>query len=118
MKYSRNKNGQSILEFCLLTICCAAALIAMSGYIMRAMQGAWKEQADELGIQYAPEKTIGTTIENSSRTALSVFWGANSTQLQDIAGIEGNESLTYFVNQEFILEDFSSKTVDEEIQYE
>ena len=50
----RNKRGQSILEYAVLIIVVIGALIAMSVYLRRGVQGRWKSAVDDVGEQYDP----------------------------------------------------------------
>jgi len=117
MKYLRNrKKGQSTLELALLTICCAGALIAMSGYIVRAMQGAYKNQADELGAQYAPGNTTGTTTETMTRESTVAYGMMNATNFSQVSGIPYEDlepDRYYFLNIEDVAEEEMTKVEDE-----
>jgi Flp pilus assembly pilin Flp len=44
----RHNNGQNILEYTMLILICAAALIAMTTYVQRAMNARLKQAQDEL----------------------------------------------------------------------
>lgn len=54
-------------------MCVVAALLAMQVYIKRGMQGRWRQVGDELGQQYSPTNTTGTsTLSYSSNSTTDV----------------------------------------------
>lgn len=61
MKKINCRRGISTVEFAALAVCLVIALIAMQGYVSRAMQGRLRQQADSIGEQYAPEDTASDT---------------------------------------------------------
>lgn len=44
----RKENGQNVLEYTMLIIICAVALLAMTTYVQRAMNSRLKQAQDEL----------------------------------------------------------------------
>lgn len=63
--------AQSTLEYAVIIACIVAALIAMQIYIKRGISGRLRAIADDLGEQYAPQKTtsdITTTITSDVTT--------------------------------------------------
>lgn len=67
------RKGISTVEFAALAVFLVVALIAMQGYVSRAMQGRLRQQADSIGEQYAPEDTTSdvTMTFNSSSTTIT-----------------------------------------------
>ncbi len=59
-----NHKGQTVLEYVLIFIIVAGALLAMQNYILRGVQGQWKASTDDLGEQYDP-RTADTSIRHS-----------------------------------------------------
>lgn len=117
MRSIMRKKGQSTLEFCVLTVGCVLALVAMSGYMIRAMQGAFKEQADELGAQYAPGVTEGYTLETYSSDASVGQKLYNHTDFADEMGIHSSEVIDgslYLLEKERINKETTTKMVYEE----
>ena len=111
-----NKKGQSALELCVLTACCAAALLAMSGYVIRAMQGTLRDQADELGSQYAPGKTVALSKEETSRASEIQYLMVDYQEFSAITGVptaELDKDRYYFVNQETITNEETSEFTNE-----
>lgn len=49
-----NRRGQSMIEYSMLVVIILGALIAMSHYFKRGVQGRWKSAVDEMGDQYDP----------------------------------------------------------------
>ena len=72
-KFLQNK-GQSSLEYTILIIMLCGALLAISLYFKRSLQGRWKDTVDGLGDQYDPRYTKSNIIyEIESNTFTSVF---------------------------------------------
>jgi Flp pilus assembly pilin Flp len=68
------RQAQSTLEFALLVVAVAAALIAMDIYLKRGIQGKLRQSADELGQQYAPGNTSSSiTTETSGHVITNVY---------------------------------------------
>lgn len=68
LKSSQNK-GQSILEYTVVIACLIAALVAMSVYIKRGVEGRLRVTSDSIGEQYSPRNTesdIATSQEGDS----------------------------------------------------
>jgi len=60
MKKIKKNKGQSTLEFAILLFCIVAALISMTVYIKRGIQGRLRTAAQEISqSQYAPGQTEG-----------------------------------------------------------
>lgn len=67
------RKAQSSLEYAVLIIAVVAALIAMTIYLKRGMQGKFRQGADELGSQYEPGKTTSDiTLESSGHVITNV----------------------------------------------
>ncbi len=61
------RKAQSALEYAMVVICIAGALIAMQKYIKRSMQGKLRDAADQVGEQYSAQTTkskLTQTITN------------------------------------------------------
>ena len=61
--------AQSTLEYAVIIVCLVAALLAMSVYLKRSVQGNLRKSADQLGEQYEPRETTGsftTTYSNKN----------------------------------------------------
>lgn len=72
-----NRRGQSTLEYALIFTAVVAALLAISVYMTRGMQGKLKESTDSIGRQFDPGNftnawktaSTGTTVSNENRVA-------------------------------------------------
>lgn len=53
--------GQNFIEFAVIAACVAAAFLGMRIYIKRSLEGKLRQSADEIGGQYSPASTAGTT---------------------------------------------------------
>ncbi|MBU1124497.1 MAG: hypothetical protein KKC84_00550 [Candidatus Omnitrophica bacterium] len=84
--------------------CIVAALIAMQGYLRRSIQGRLRSVADEIGQQYEPRATTGTS--SSSYSSFSYFNTSIVTE-EDVGKDMNNDNRTkkdtYGTKQESIL---------------
>ena len=71
------------MEYAVVAVCLVAALVAMSVYVKRAMQGRLRQAGDELGEQYAPKNTTGTITTTVSSRSFSNTTYVNETQMYD-----------------------------------
>lgn len=62
----RKKTGQSILEYTTLVVIVIGALIAMTFYMKRGIQGRWKDTIDSMGDQYDPDLVDSQINESMS----------------------------------------------------
>ena len=58
--YNHNR-AQSLLEYTVMIIIIMAVLLSMVSYVKRGIQGRWKSAVDDIGDQYDPRQTNGTT---------------------------------------------------------
>lgn len=100
----RNKcRGQSSLEYAIVIICLAAGLFAMQPYLQKAFQGRLRQQADELGQQYDPEKTSGTLTMTNKNTTKMISKTYDETQIKDLGGnldIDGDGEADFTLSKE------------------
>lgn len=54
-----NNKAQTFIEYSLIIVCVIGALITMQHYIKRALQGGWRNAADQIGDQYDPKHASG-----------------------------------------------------------
>lgn len=84
--------AQTSLEFAMVVVCVALALVAMQVYIKQGIQGRLRTQADQLGQQYEPRKTTSDmTLEISGHTIANVW----TNQLNDISYTTVNTLVDY-----------------------
>jgi len=72
------QRGQSTLEYCVMVIILIGALIAMSVYFKRGIQGRWRTAVDDLGDQYDPRVTNTDIIQHlgmNSQTRITTIPG-------------------------------------------
>ena len=87
--------AQSTLEYAVIIVCLVAALLAMSVYLKRSVQGNLRKSADQLGEQYEPRETTGsftTTYSNKNvntvnTVATSSIATANIITLRSVLSI-------------------------------
>lgn len=94
MKKINCRRGISTVEFAALAVCLVIALIAMQGYVSRAMQGRLRQQADSIGEQYAPGRTtsdVTLTYASSSTTI---------TNTTDVDGLTNTTAITNTTDQQ------------------
>lgn len=85
-----NKKGQNTLEYTIVIAVIVAALIAMQTYIKRGIQGKMKASTDDIGEQYSPQNTNGSTTTSLNATSTETITGGaqpttatNTTQTQN-----------------------------------
>lgn len=68
------KKGQAALEYAVIIMCVAGALIAMGIYVKRGMQGRLRQAADDLGQQYSADHTgVNLTLALTSNVTTEVI---------------------------------------------
>jgi len=60
------RRAQTSLEYAVLVSVVVAALVAMTIYMKRGMQGRLQQSAENIGPQYDPEKTTGNMTMTST----------------------------------------------------
>ena len=50
----KNNRAQSVLEYAILLVVVMGALLTISNYIKRGVQGRWRQSVDDVGAQYDP----------------------------------------------------------------
>jgi len=93
--------GQSTLEYAVLIVIIASALLATQVYIKRGIQGRLRQSADDLGDQFSPGASIMTTVTNSGGTTLETVSGGVTTST-----MQGPDITTRTVNLD--IEGFAS----------
>ena len=69
----RPNKGQTALEYIVLMIIVIGALLAMSNYFKRGLQGRWKAAMEDMGDQYDPRtanSAIRHTLTQSTNTSI------------------------------------------------
>lgn len=69
----RYKRGQTVLEYVVLIIIVLGALLAISNYFKRGLQGRWKAAMDDMGDQYDPrvaDTSLRHTLVQTTNTSL------------------------------------------------
>lgn len=99
----RRRKGQTVIEYVVLMIIVLGALIAISNYFKRGLQGRWKTAMDDLGDQYDPrvaDTSLNYTLVQSSNTSIVAlntdigFW----TQRRDESSSTERKQGTIAVN--------------------
>lgn len=65
--------GQTALEYIVLLIIVMGALLAISNYFKRGIQGRWKAAMDDMGDQYDPraaDSSVRHTLVQSTNTSI------------------------------------------------
>ena len=65
--------GQTVLEYIVLLIIVMGALLAISNYFKRGLQGRWKAALDDMGEQYDPRaanSSVRHTLVQSTNTSI------------------------------------------------
>lgn len=81
---SRNRKGQSTLEYVILIGFVVAALIAMGVYMKRGLQGRLRESTDQIGQQYSAGNTTGEYTITTGLTQVEnmVAGGKTTTEIK------------------------------------
>ena len=69
----RHRRGQTTLEYIVLIIIVLGALLAISNYFKRGLQGRWKAAMDDMGDQYDPrvaDTSLRHTLVQSTNTSI------------------------------------------------
>ena len=69
----RYRKGQTTLEYIVLLIIVMGALLAISNYFKRGLQGRWKAAIDDMGDQYDPrvaDSSLRHTLIQNTNTAI------------------------------------------------
>ncbi|MBI5023883.1 MAG: hypothetical protein HZC18_02655 [Candidatus Omnitrophica bacterium] len=69
----RYRKGQTALEYIVLLIIVMGALLGISNYFKRGMQGRWKAATDDMGDQYDPrtaDSSIRHTLTQNTNTTI------------------------------------------------
>ena len=72
----RYRKGQTTIEYVVLLIIVMGALLGISNYFKRGMQGRWKAAADDMGDQYDPrtaDSSIRHTLTQNTNTIIIVM---------------------------------------------
>lgn len=99
--------GQASLETSILIVCLVAALVAMSVYMKRGIQGRARQSADELGMAYSPGSTSGTTEKTLDSQIQVQVWG----ELGEVDGKQGK----FYKRREDIDREVITEDVDETV---
>ena len=72
----RYRKGQTTIEYVVLLIIVMGALLGISNYFKRGMQGRWKAATDDMGDQYDPrtaDSSIRHTLTQNTNTIIIVM---------------------------------------------
>lgn len=88
------KRAQSTLEYALIVAVVVGGLIAMQVYIKRGLQGKLRDSADQLGEQYSPGFTTGTTeVTINTSTTENLTGGVTTTDSSTSQTRESDENV-------------------------
>ena len=90
MKPQIKRYGQTLIEYVVVITCIIAALIATQFYIKRALQGRLRSAADQIGEQYEPSRTRGSSTTTLNRDVTTLV-----EPEQDLT-VEGEEGYATF----------------------
>jgi len=100
------RKAQSTLEYAILIAVAAAAVLSMSAYIKRGIQGRLKANADELsaGSAYAPRATTSKSIIKKSSAesthSYSEIDNTTSTDIKENNITESSADITQSIQRE------------------
>lgn len=101
MFLKKDKKGQSTLEYGILIAVIVGALIAMSVYMKRSLQGKFRSSADDIGEQYSPSYTVSnySTISVYGSTDNTTAGVTTTTINYDTRGRSGTETIEELANE-------------------
>lgn len=80
IKTLHNKKAQTVVEFSLLLVVAIVALIAIQGWIHRALQGRLRSEADSIGGQFSAGHANVQRIDQLDITSTEKVDGADLTR--------------------------------------
>jgi len=89
--------AQSILEYAMVIVCIAGALLAMQIYVKRGIQGRLRNAADEVGEQYSAKNTTSVMNQTLESTTTIVANPLIVDNLSDPDGVHANESREFVI---------------------
>lgn len=98
----RYKRGQTVLEYIVLIIIVLGALLAISNYFKRGLQGRWKAAMDDMGDQYDPrvaDTSLRHTLVQTTNTSIIAinqaggFWTQRTDESLSTERKTGNVSV-------------------------
>lgn len=101
----RFKKGQTTLEYIVLIIIVLGALLAISNYFKRGLQGRWKSALDDMGDQYDPRAAdssiLHTLVQNTSTSIVTMndvggYWTRRTDESLSTERKQGNVSTTAY----------------------
>jgi uncharacterized protein (UPF0333 family) len=81
--FIKKKKGQSTLEYAIIIAVVIAGLIAMQFYIKRGQQGRLRSATDDMGKQFDPLNTTGSTTTNYSSNSTENIAGGTTNSVSD-----------------------------------
>ncbi len=103
----RSKFGQSTLEFTVLIIVFMGALIAMSPFIKRSLQGGWKERVEGLGEPYDPRLADAAVTYRTT--------GSSSSVVEAVPGVDEHGNAGFYTQRLDTATSTETKHVDSTI---
>ncbi len=93
--FIRKKKGQSTLEYAIIIAVVIAGLIAMQFYIKRGQQGRLRQATDDMGKQFDPLNTTGSTTSSyTSNSNENIAAGQTSSTSASTQNKTGNETVS------------------------
>jgi len=110
----RTNKAQSTLEYAVIIVCVAAALIAMQIYMKRAVSGRLRQTSDDIGQQYDPKNTVGemTKVVNRDVTSKVETKTYEVTDEHGVKQVKNRIERTDTTNNE-ITQEYGEETVGE-----
>ncbi|MBU1726891.1 MAG: hypothetical protein KJ880_04615 [Candidatus Omnitrophica bacterium] len=92
----KNKKGQSTLELLILIAIITAALVSMTIYVKRAIQGKFRQSADSIGEQYSPSaaSSVDTDLIESAEVSQTIYQNEGEFEAQSFLYTESFSNMT------------------------
>jgi hypothetical protein len=92
--FIRKRKAQSTLEYAIIIAVVIAGLIAMQFYIKRGQQGRLRQATDDMGKQFDPVNTTGSTTTNyTSNSQENIAAGTTNSNSNSTQDKNANESV-------------------------
>jgi len=117
----KNNKAQGILEYAVLLAIVAATIVGIQIYVKRAMEGRFKQSADQIGEQFTTNEAY--TIQNINQSARAektlvdttgTEWSKSTIQAADAGFVPDIAKITAYGGYELTKTDFVQQAVGTE----
>ncbi len=95
MRRINKRMGQSMLEYAVLIVLVAAALLTIQIYLKRGIQGRLRSAADDIGEQFSPVGTLSIKTDSYSKTKETSNAGVTTSNIVSVGDSYTNRKETF-----------------------